>query len=140
MNTNPSILRMTSQREVILNELRRMKTHPTADELFERVRRRLPRISLATVYRNLEILSETGLIKKIETSGRQMRFDGNTKEHSHIHCLKCGKIEDVEVIHGCEKGDCLVDSMGYTVLGYRIEFEGLCSECSKSKKINKEEN
>ena len=125
---------MTSQREVILNELRMMKTHPTADELFEKVRTKLPRVSLATVYRNLEILSAAGLLKKIETSGRQMRFDGNTDNHSHIHCLKCGKIEDVELKQGCEGVACIVDTLGYTIKCYRVEFEGLCPACSK--KIN----
>jgi Fe2+ or Zn2+ uptake regulation protein len=72
MNQN---LRMTHQREIILDELNRSKTHPTADELFDRIKHKLPRISLATVYRNLEILSAAGLIKKLEMSGRQKRFD-----------------------------------------------------------------
>ena len=62
-------LRMTQQRQVILEELRLCRSHPTADELYSRVRRRLPRISLGTVYRNLETLAERGLIRKMEVGG-----------------------------------------------------------------------
>ena len=68
-------LRLTRQRSIILEELRAMGRHPTACELYDAVRGRLPRISLATVYRNLEFLSEKGLIRKITTAGRRKRFD-----------------------------------------------------------------
>ncbi|MCI5132654.1 MAG: transcriptional repressor, partial [Candidatus Electrothrix sp. EH2] len=68
------ILRMTHQRELILEELGNCHNHPTADALYERIKKKLPRISLATVYRNLEILSEAGMIRKLEISGRQKRF------------------------------------------------------------------
>ena len=73
-----SPLRMTYQREIILEELKKTKTHPTADELYTTVRQRIPHISLATVYRNLETLANSGLVRKLEVIGRQKRFDGNT--------------------------------------------------------------
>jgi len=79
-------LRITRQRRVILEELQRTKSHPTADELYRKVRRRLPRISLGTVYRNLELLSRSGLIRKLEIGGGKMRFDGIVEPHYHIHC------------------------------------------------------
>jgi Fur family ferric uptake transcriptional regulator len=72
---------MTNQRQVILEEIQKVNTHPTADEVYETVRKRLPRISLGTVYRNLEILSACGLIQKIGPLSNQMRFDGITKKH-----------------------------------------------------------
>ena len=67
----------TAQREAILEELRSVDTHPTADELYVMLRRRMPQISLGTVYRNLEQLSQLGVIQKLATTGKQKRFDGN---------------------------------------------------------------
>ena len=87
--------RMTNQRRVILQELRNVHSHPTADDIYIMVRKTLPRISLGTVYRNLEILSEMGLIKKLVGCGRQRRFDGDIENHYHIRCVKCGKIDDL---------------------------------------------
>ena len=78
---NQSNLRMTQQRQVILEELRNVNTHPSADEIYEMVRKRLPRISLGTVYRNLEILCASGEIQKLEAGGSIKRFDGNPRNH-----------------------------------------------------------
>ncbi|MGD9277844.1 MAG: transcriptional repressor, partial [Desulfobacterales bacterium] len=73
--------RITKQRQVILEELRQMETHPSADEIYKVVRRRLPRISLGTVYRNLEVLAQMGEIQKLELSGSIKRYDWNTNKH-----------------------------------------------------------
>ncbi|MCJ7604005.1 MAG: transcriptional repressor, partial [Desulfobulbaceae bacterium] len=70
-------LRMTKQRQVILEELRKVKTHPTADDMYQMLRKKMPKISLGTVYRNLEILSESGIIQKLDVGGTQKRFDGD---------------------------------------------------------------
>ncbi len=124
-------LRMTRQRRVILEELSKLRTHPTADELYKLVRRRLPHISLATVYRNLEILSEASLIKRIELSGPQMRFDPETKNHYHIRCMKCGRLDDMPgdvVIDLEERYESLTD---YEITGCRVEFIGICPKCAK---------
>jgi len=85
-------LRMTNQREMILRELKKSKGHLSADELYERVKKFMPRISLATVYRNLEILSDAGMIRKLEISGRQKRFDSELADHDHIYCIECHRI------------------------------------------------
>ena len=66
----------TAQRDAILKQLRAVKTHPTADELYAGLRVNMPQISLGTVYRNLEQMSQAGLIRKLETAGKQKRFDG----------------------------------------------------------------
>ncbi|MBW2172694.1 MAG: transcriptional repressor, partial [Deltaproteobacteria bacterium] len=86
---------MTPQRKVILEELRMADSHLTADDVYKMVRARLPRISLGTVYRNLEILSRLGMIHKLELGGMQKRFDGKTQDHYHLRCLRCGRIDDV---------------------------------------------
>jgi len=122
-------LRMTPQRQVILQELRKLRTHPSADEIYAIVRKRLPRISLGTVYRNLEILSELGEIQKIESGGALKRFDGNPENHYHIRCTCCGKVVDAPYAvmpHMEEKID---GATGFVVFGHRLEFLGLCPEC-----------
>lgn len=125
-------LRMTNQREIILQELLKSKQHLTADELYDIVKKIMPRISLATVYRNLEILSEAGIIGKLEISGRQKRFDYDPGDHDHIYCAVCHRVDNLEVEHqGLESKDIGAMS-GYSVTGYRLEIIGICPECQKS--------
>lgn len=124
--------RITHQREIILDELRSVKTHPTADELFEQVRGRLPRVSLATVYRNLEWLCQQGIVQKIEVGGRQKRFDGTAKLHYHIRCIGCGRVDDVDMSPVETLDHDLSEKSGYTVMGHRLEFWGTCAACSRS--------
>lgn len=126
-------LRMTNQREMILQELQKSRDHLTADELYQRIRKKMPRISLATVYRNLEILSEVGLIKKLEVSGRQKRFDWKTEDHDHIYCIRCHRVENLKLDRE-EIGVTVPDTVsGYRLTGYRLEFSGLCEDCKKEK-------
>ncbi|RPH39624.1 MAG: transcriptional repressor, partial [Desulfobulbaceae bacterium] len=89
--------RMTHQREILLEELKKCGQHLSADELYERVRKTIPRISLATVYRNLEILAELGVVGKLEISGRQKRFDYDVSQHDHIFCLKCHRVDNIDM-------------------------------------------
>jgi len=123
--------RMTNQRQVILEEIQKINTHPTADEVYEIVRRRLPRISLGTVYRNLEILSACGLIQKIGPLSSQMRFDGNTETHYHIRCNYCGRVEDAP-IESMDDIESAVRSLSdYNIIGHKLEFIGICPKCKK---------
>jgi Fe2+ or Zn2+ uptake regulation protein len=124
-------LRMTHQREIILKELSRCGIHPTADDLYERVRKKLPRISLATVYRNLEILSEAGLIKKLEISGRKKRFDCDPAEHNHISCTKCHRVDNIATTDAQINAIRSIQQKGYSVSGFRVEFFGICPICQK---------
>ncbi|MDY7010982.1 MAG: transcriptional repressor [Planctomycetota bacterium] len=126
-------LRMTRQRRVILEELRKVTSHPTADAVYGMVRRRLPNISLGTVYRNLEILSETGMIQKLELGGSARRYDGNPKIHYHIRCVRCGQVSDLPVGTLSALDRAIRKGFGYEILGYRLEFVGLCPKCKKAK-------
>jgi len=121
---------MTRQRRVILEELRKLTCHPTAEELHWLVRQKLPQISIATVYRNLEILSEQGMVWKMEVAGTQRRFDGSTANHYHIRCSVCGRMEDVhmELVADIEKA--AREASGYAVLSHRVEFTGICPDCA----------
>ena len=129
MQKHPN-LRMTRQRRVILEELRKVDTHPSADEVYEIVRKRLPRISLGTVYRNLEILSESGDIQKLEPGCSLKRFDGNPSEHCHIRCIRCDRIADAPMAPDLEIDLKRVNSTDFEIIGHRLEFIGVCPECS----------
>src|SRR4030095_2005769 len=87
-------LRLTDPRRVVLEVVRGTASHPTAEWVHRRARRRLPRVSLGTVYRNLRLLVEEGLVQ--ELPGPHARFDGNLGRHHHFTCVGCGRILDVE--------------------------------------------
>ena len=129
MQLNPQ-MRLTTQRQIILEELGKVKTHPTANEVYDMVRKRLPRIGLGTVYRNLELMSETGIILKLEVGGTQKRFDATVDPHYHIRCLSCGKVDDIEIPVIEEINKSAAEASHYQVLGHHIEFSGICSACS----------
>ncbi len=121
--------RHSLQRDIILQELCKLTSHPTVDELFLIVRERLPHISLATVYRNLELLAEQGVILKLELAGHQRRFDGWAEPHAHIRCEACGAVADV----ACEPAQTPLDEVqqhtDYLVTGQHTEFVGQCPRC-----------
>jgi len=124
-------LRMTHQREIILKELQVAPFHPTADELFARIKTKLPRISLATVYRNLEILSEANLVKKIAISGRQKRFDWDIESHSHVYCIECQRVDNIIPNPKVDFDAISPNNIGYKISGCRIEYFGLCPNCER---------
>jgi Fe2+ or Zn2+ uptake regulation protein len=128
-------MRFTRQRRVILTELQKLATHPSADEIYEIVKKDLPRISLGTVYRNLETLTELGEIQKLSCGGSVRRFDGNPVNHYHIRCVKCEKIADapVDVHENLEKK--LIKETDFVIFGHRVEFLGLCPECFGKKDL-----
>ena len=119
--------RKSKQRDIILEELKGVDCHPTADELYEMVRKRVPNISLGTVYRNLELLVAGGAIQKLDAGGKK-RFDANTMSHPHIRCLRCGKIEDVH-IEVATKQLSAPEAHGFKVIGCNVEYLGLCPDC-----------
>ncbi|MFT5702492.1 MAG: Fur family ferric uptake transcriptional regulator [Desulforhopalus sp.] len=127
-------LRMTNQREMILRELVKNKQHLTADELYDIVKKVMPRISLATVYRNLEILSEAGIIGKLEISGRQKRFDYDPEDHDHIYCVVCHRVDNLNIERTGDEVQKLESVEGYSVTGYRLEIIGICESCQKKEK------
>ena len=123
-------LRLTRPRRIILDVVRATDAHPTAAFVYRRVRRRLPRVSLATVYRNLRMLAAEGfLAERADAAG--MRFDGNTGPHDHFTCLACGRISDVPARAG-RAGRRLPARTGFEVLDHRTEYYGRCGACRRS--------
>ena len=120
---------MTRQRQIILEELRKVVTHPSADEVYEMVRKRLPRISLGTIYRNLEILAEKGEIQKLELGCTLKRFDGNAQNHYHIRCSQCDRVVDAPADFDVAVSHNLYDATDFKIIGHQLEFIGICPDC-----------
>jgi Fur family transcriptional regulator, ferric uptake regulator len=128
MQANP-LRRMTKQRRIIVEELKKVTSHPTADHLHQMVRKRLPKISLSTVYRNLETLSAEGVILKMDVAGTQKRFDGTVESHYHIRCSRCGRVDDVHMEPIDEIEEIARRRSNYQSVSHVIEFTGICPDC-----------
>lgn len=129
----PKKSRMTRQRQVILEELKNVSLHPTAHEVYRKVRRRLPRISLGTVYRNLETLSKLGIVSKLELGGSQKRFDVHSEAHYHVRCTNCGSLNDIPLKPIPDIENVFRNACDYQITGHQLILVGLCPNCNKKK-------
>ena len=122
-------LRHTRQREAVLEVLRSSHSHPTADWVYEEVKKTLPRISKGTVYRNLKMLCENGEISELDLSGAIRQFEGRQESHYHFRCQRCGEIFDLNepVNHDLDRR--IAEQTGFVVACHHLEFHGLCRDC-----------
>lgn len=126
---NPQRRRNRSrQRQRLLEKLRASAAHPTAAELHAALLPELPRLSLATVYRNLEVLVSEGEVEPVASSGA-LRYDGNLEPHHHFNCEACGRIQDVELAPPRGLLVRLRRDHELEASRLRIDFYGLCTEC-----------
>ena len=121
------------KRNAILACVRCTDIHPSADWVYSQLKSEYPDISLGTVYRNLSLFKQQGLITSLGTVNGIERFDGNTDSHVHYICTGCGKVLDLAGIHVPEemKGAAARDSGG-VVHGVQLSFTGMCPDCQKS--------
>ena len=121
--------RETKQREAILSILRSADSHPTADWIYEEVRKVIPRISKGTVYRNLKILHEMGDIAELNLSGTITRYEGRKDNHYHFRCERCGRVFDIvgPVDNGLNRR--FAERTGFNIKYHQLEFRGLCHDC-----------
>lgn len=122
---------LTSQRAAVYEYLSRVTHHPTAEEIFLRIKSDLPKISLATVYKNLEALAACGAITKLTYGDASARYDVRTDKHHHTRCLACGRIWDVEAGADSSAFEGVKTQAGFRVEGYRLEILGRCRDCSR---------
>lgn len=122
----------TIQRSLVLDAVNRLKSHATADEVYAEVAATHPNISKATVYRNLNLLSEMGMIRKLEIPGGADRFDHICKEHCHVKCEKCGRVFDIEIPYIDGLDNRVENRNGFELTGYDILFRGICPGCRAS--------
>ena len=121
------------KRDAILNCVRSTDAHPSADWVYEHVKEQVPDISLATVYRNLSLFKEQGLIQSLGTVQGVERFDGNTEPHVHFICTQCGAVLDLPEISVPEElNSAVARSSGGRVDTCQLSFMGVCGECAKN--------
>ena len=121
--------RVTRQREAILNVLRGVKNHPTADSIYDEVRKIIPNISKGTVYRNLKILQETGDISELNLSGTVTRYEGSQVNHYHFRCERCRRVFDLDEPVNHDLDNRVAQRTGFTVSYHQLEFRGICNDC-----------
>lgn len=125
-------MRKTEQRACILEALREGPPHSAADEVHRRVRHKLPGISLATVYRNLDLLSRQGLIRRLGGHGGRRRYDAVREAHGHFWCLACGEVEDIPFTFPQPEIDMTHPWMkGRVVYVASTDLQGLCPSCAE---------
>lgn len=137
-----STKRFTKQRQAILETLKSSHSHPDANWIYKKVSRKIPNISLGTVYRNLNILIKEEIIKELTYQPNVVRYDANRKLHHHIICYSCNKIEDVKQDSKCDLYDqmkkTILKNYDYNNISCEILFTGLCNDCQNEKHNNQE--
>ena len=122
--------RATRQLEAVFQALQGDPTHPFADEIYRRVRKKLPRISLATVYRNLQRLAEDGKIHTVLLGERVARYDPETSDHDHFICESCGRVIDLFLERDRQVDLTPLVSDGYIVTTHNLTVYGFCQVCA----------
>lgn len=124
-------MKYSRQRELILETLRKCTDHPTAEEIYAKAKQEMASISLGTVYRNLNLLTEMGKIRKLESAGNtSVRYDGRNDEHCHLVCTSCGTITDVGLGMFNQIDKTVEQETGFSVTEHGIVLKGICATCS----------
>lgn len=126
-------LKYSRQREAIKEYLASTTEHPTADSVYLHVKEEFPRISLGTVYRNLNLLSDMGEAIKITTPNGGDRFDGNTAPHYHVLCTECGKVSDLKMETLDSVNELANKNYAGIIHSHSTLFYGICEDCLKKK-------
>lgn len=127
--------RNTIQCSVVLEAVQRLQNHATADEIYEEVIKTYPSMGKGTVYRNLQKLSESGEIKKIEVPEGADRYDHICKKHYHIKCIKCGKLYDAGFPYLQSLEEKTKNLHGFADVVHDITFKGICPACQGKDKV-----
>jgi Fur family peroxide stress response transcriptional regulator len=127
-------IRLTPQRQVILQFLKETEEHPTAEQVYQKIGEQFPGISLATVYNTLNMLKELGVIRELSYGDMSSRYDGNDTEHAHLVCENCNHV----IYIACPPQESMqtpdIDQHGFQIRSYRLEYYGTCESCQTASK------
>jgi len=126
--------RRSRQRMAILELLKGVRTHPSADSIYDEVRKKLPQISKGTIYRNLKVLEDEGVIIKLNVDGMVGRYEIRQDNHYHFICEKCGGIFDLNEPIETELNVKFAKKTGFKMTHHRLQFRGLCKDCQRGMK------
>jgi Fur family peroxide stress response transcriptional regulator len=121
--------KLTRQREAVLGVIREREDHPTANDIFEAARRRLPGISYATVYNSLRFLREAGLVHEIKFGDSASRYDRETDRHDHALCSQCGKLVDFDLPQAAELMKAAARRSKFKPESVHLTLKGVCPDC-----------
>ena len=121
--------KLTRQREAVLGVIREREDHPTANDIFEAARRRLPGISYATVYNSLRFLKEAGLVHEIKFGDSASRYDRETDRHDHALCSQCGKLVDFDLPQAAELMKAAARRSKFKPESVHLTLKGVCPDC-----------
>ncbi|MGI6307821.1 MAG: Fur family transcriptional regulator [Dethiobacteria bacterium] len=132
-------IKVTPQRMAVYAVLKQTKEHPNVEMIYKKLKPDYPAISLATVYKTVDILKKIGLIQELNIGDGSLRFDSNTNPHAHVYCKNCGKVTDVENVSFEQLQDQLLmknvmEETGFDVSSIQLYFYGLCFHCQNKSK------
>ncbi len=126
--------RVTLQRRAILKTIEEQGRHLSADEIFHLARNQVPRLSLSTVYRTLDLLKELELVRELRLGDDHYRYEAQSDQHQHLVCLECGKVIEFRCIHLGNVHDQLARRYDFEITGSRVELLGYCDACCRERK------
>lgn len=125
--------RVTPQRRAILRIIQEQEAHLSADEIYYLARREIPRLSLSTVYRTLDLLKDLNLVSELHLAGNHYLYEAQSGEHQHLVCVSCGKVVEFQCPHCSETHRQLAGRHGFKITGSRVELFGYCQECARAR-------
>lgn len=123
--------KVTPQRLAVYKVLSKTTVHPNAETIYNELQPQYPTMSLATVYKTLDILSELGLVQILNVGEESFRYDANTDSHPHVHCMTCGRVDDIFGVDDAEFLDKIAAKTAYRLSGKQFYLYGICPECQK---------
>jgi Fur family peroxide stress response transcriptional regulator len=124
--------KLTPQRDAVFQVIRESEHHPTASDIFEEARKRLPGISYATVYNSLRYLKEAGLVHEISFGDSASRYDGVTERHDHAICNQCGKLVDLDLPEAAKLMAAAARKSRFKPQSVHLTLRGVCPDCCES--------
>ena len=119
------------QREIIQEAVQKNPIHPTADDVYWMLKADNPSLSLSTVYRNLNLLADNGMITKISLPNQSDRFDGDMTDHYHMICEKCGNVHDINLDFLNDLDQKIFEQTGFAAVSHQLVIRGICQKCKK---------
>lgn len=123
--------KVTPQRLAVYRTLAESKEHPSAEMIYTHLKETFPTMSLATVYKTVDMLVEIGLVQKLNVGEDSFRYDAWTEEHSHIRCTSCGRVDDLVELDASPLIDAASIGTDYQITGQQFYFYGICKDCQK---------
>ena len=131
--------RQSRQRRLVYEIVERSPNHPTAHQVFAQAKRKIPSISLGTVYRNLRQLADEGRVQENKMGGEPARFEVPRQRHYHIWCVECGRLEDLTLPYQDALDRKAQRLVRFRLEQHRMEFFGLCPECGRERRPRKQD-